>query len=80
MVGNEADVVGSEPPGRREHGGAEVGPVEVAVQRPLSAVFEQAAGLCREQLMPVLRERLHQAMEHAREQAARRLPDAEGRA
>ena len=28
---------------------------------------------------PMLRERLHQAMEHAREQAARRLPDAEGR-
>ena len=30
--------------------------------------------------LPMLRERLHQAMEHAREQAARRLPDAEGRA
>lgn len=30
--------------------------------------------------LPVLRERLHLAMEHAREQAARRLPDAEGRA
>ena len=30
--------------------------------------------------LPVLRERLHQAMEHAREQAARRLPDAEGQA
>ena len=29
--------------------------------------------------LPMLRERLHQAMEHAREQAARRLPDAEGR-
>ena len=29
--------------------------------------------------LPLLRERLHQAMEHAREQAARRLPDAEGR-
>lgn len=29
--------------------------------------------------LPVLRERLHQAMEHAREQAARRLPHAEGR-
>ena len=28
---------------------------------------------------PMLRERLHQAMEHAREQAARRLPDTEGR-
>jgi hypothetical protein len=28
----------------------------------------------------LMRERLHQAMEHAREQAARRLPDAEGRA
>ncbi len=28
--------------------------------------------------LPMLRERLHQAMEHAREQAARRLPDAEG--
>ena len=30
--------------------------------------------------LPMLRDRLHQAMEHAREQAARRLPDAEGRA
>ena len=30
--------------------------------------------------LPMLRERLHQAMEHAREQAARRLPDTEGRA
>ena len=30
--------------------------------------------------LPMLRERLHQAMEHAREQAARRLPDEEGRA
>lgn len=30
--------------------------------------------------LPVLRERLHQAMEHAREQAARRLPHAEGQA
>lgn len=29
--------------------------------------------------LPLLRERLHQAMEHAREQATRRLPDAEGR-
>lgn len=29
--------------------------------------------------LPMLRERLHQAMEHAREQTARRLPDAEGR-
>ena len=29
--------------------------------------------------LPMLRERLHQAMEHAREQAARRLHDAEGR-
>ena len=29
--------------------------------------------------LPMLRKRLHQAMEHAREQAARRLPDAEGR-
>ena len=29
--------------------------------------------------LPLLRERLHQAMEHAREQAARRLPDPEGR-
>lgn len=29
--------------------------------------------------LPMLRERLHQAMEHAREQAARRLPDTEGR-
>ncbi len=29
--------------------------------------------------LPMLRERLHQAMEHAREQAARRLPDAEAR-
>jgi type I restriction enzyme M protein len=29
--------------------------------------------------LPMLRERLHQAMAHAREQAARRLPDAEGR-
>ena len=28
--------------------------------------------------LPMLRERLHQAMEHAREQAARRLPDTEG--
>jgi predicted nuclease of restriction endonuclease-like (RecB) superfamily len=28
--------------------------------------------------LPVLRARLHQAIEHAREQAARRLPDAEG--
>lgn len=30
--------------------------------------------------LPLLRERLHQAMEHAREQAARRLPTPEGRA
>ena len=30
--------------------------------------------------LPLLRERLHQAMEHAREQAARRLPEPEGRA
>jgi len=30
--------------------------------------------------LPLLRQRLHQAMEHAREQAARRLPDPEGRA
>jgi predicted nuclease of restriction endonuclease-like (RecB) superfamily len=30
--------------------------------------------------LPLLRERLHQAMEHAREQAARRLPVPEGRA
>ncbi len=29
--------------------------------------------------LPMLRERLHQAMEHAREQAARRLPEPEGR-
>jgi hypothetical protein len=29
--------------------------------------------------LPMLRERLHQAMDHARGQAARRLPDAEGR-
>ncbi len=29
--------------------------------------------------LPMLRERLHQAMEHAREHASRRLPDAEGR-
>ena len=29
--------------------------------------------------LPLLRARLHQAIEHAREQAARRLPDAEGR-
>lgn len=29
--------------------------------------------------LPMLRERLHQAMEHAREQADRRLPGAEGR-
>ena len=29
--------------------------------------------------LPMLRERLHQAIEHARELAARRLPDAEGR-
>ena len=30
--------------------------------------------------LPLLRERLHLAMEHAREQAARRLPEPEGRA
>lgn len=29
--------------------------------------------------LPLLRERLHQAIEHAREQAARRLPEPEGR-
>ena len=29
--------------------------------------------------LPLLRDRLHQAMEHAREQAARRLPEPEGR-
>ena len=29
--------------------------------------------------LPMLRERLHQAMEHAREQAARRLPETVGR-